>query len=402
MGGVILMSKNKTFMKKDAEALLITDNHMIIPDGYTRVKNHIGFYNTSDVQSITIPASVRVIEPNAFSDLYDLKNIYVDKDNSSFKTIDGILFSIDGSKLIKCPPKMGLTSYILPDNVKEINSGAFGYCEDLESITLTNSLKKIGSSAFYMCGVLKRIDIPDSVKKIGNLAVTGCENLIEIKIPESLKIDGKVFLHCYKLEEFTVTKSNSLSQHLCTIDGVLFNTDCSVLIDYPIGNKRKSYTVPDGVREIMPGTFEDAHNLVEINLPESIEKIGHNTFNNCLNLENIKIPSGVTTIESLTFYCCRALKQIEIPHGVTRIGFQAFSSCDGLSKIVLPDTVTKIETGAFSCCFGLTDITIPDSVTDIEYRILSSMNPFTIHCYEGSQIHKYAIENEIKFKLIKK
>ena len=394
------MLKNRTFTKKDAEKLSFTDNHLIIPDGYTRVKYHFGFYNTNDVQSITIPASIRVIEPNAFSSLYDLKSIYVDKNNSSFKIVDGILFSMDGRKLIKCPPKMGLSSYVLPDGVTSIESGAFGNCEDLESITLPNSLRKIGSSAFLFCGALKRIDIPASVKKIENLAIASCSNLTAITIPECVNIDGKVFLHCYNLEEFTVTKSNSRSKHICTIDGVLFNRDCSVLIDYPIGNKRKSYTIPDGVREIMPGTFEDAYNLVEIKLPESIERIGHNAFNNCLNLENVNIPSGVTTIENLTFYCCRALKKIDIPHGVTRIGYQAFSSCDGLSEIIVPDTVTAIELGAFSCCFGLTDITIPDSVTDIGYRILSSMNPFTVHCKEGSIIHKYAVENDYEFSLI--
>ncbi|MDR2572353.1 MAG: leucine-rich repeat domain-containing protein, partial [Oscillospiraceae bacterium] len=141
------MSRKKTFTKKDAEKLSLSDNHMIIPEGYTKIDCHNGLYNLSDIISLTIPASIDEIEPNAFRNLYELKNIYVDKNNSSFKTVDGILFSKDGSRLIKCPPKLGLSSYTLPDSVTTIERGAFYYCEALENIVLTGNLTKIGGSA---------------------------------------------------------------------------------------------------------------------------------------------------------------------------------------------------------------------------------------------------------------
>ncbi|MDR2572364.1 MAG: leucine-rich repeat domain-containing protein [Oscillospiraceae bacterium] len=394
------MSRKKTFTKKDVEKLSLSDNHMIIPEGYTKIKYHSGSINLKDIISLTIPASIEEIEPHAFGYLYELKNIYVDKNNSSFKTVDGILFSKDGRRLIKCPPKLDILSYTLPNSVTTIESGAFYYCEALENISLTDNLTKIGGSAFYMCEALKKIDIPESVRKIENLAVCSCTNLTSITLHENLNITGKVFLHCHSLENFTVVKNNGRSKHICAIDGVLFNKDKTVLIDYPIGNKRSSYTIPDGVLEIMPGTFEDAFNLVEIIIPESVKRIGHNAFNNCCKLEHINIPDDITVIEHFTFYSCQALKNITIPRGVICIGNRAFSACDSLSKIVLPDTVTTIESGAFSCCFGLTDITIPESVTEIERRIISSMNPFTVHCKEGSEMHRYAMDNGMKFEFI--
>ena len=392
------MLNSKTFTRKNAEEL--SGKHIVIPDGYTKIETRgVGFFNRG-IESVTIPASVEMIEPDSFGGLYDLKTINVDKNNTSFCVINGILFSKDGKTLVRCPPKMGLEVYSMPDDITIIESGAFNHCEELCEIVLPKNLKKICSCAFYNCVSLKQIDIPAGVSEIGNLAFSMCKNLERITIPESVSINGKVFLFCHSLENFTVIKASRRRNRICTIDGVLFSNDKTVLIDYPTGNKRSSYTIPDGVCEIMPGTFEAAFNLVEIIIPESVVKIGHNAFNNCAELENVNIPHGVTDIEHYAFYSCRALKNITIPHGVTRIGYQAFSSCDGLKTVEIPDTVTSIEPGAFSCCFGLSDITIPESVTNIGFRILSSMNPFTVRCKKDSQAHKYAVENDLEFELM--
>jgi len=392
------MNNEKVLTHEDAEEL--SGKHMVIPDCYTKIAIRSGLLNGKDIESIAIPASIKEIEPDSLSGFYDLKSIHADANSNMFKVVDGILFSKDGKTLIRCPPKMGITSYVMPDDVTTIESGAFSYCRELEDITLSSGLTMICSEAFDNCSKLKRLDIPAGVKEIGALAFCSCRSLESITIPESASIDGKVFLSCYSLEDFVVKKASGRQKRICTADGVLFNEDKTVLIDYPIGNKRDSYVIADGVREIMPGTFEDALNLVEITVPESVEVIGHSAFKSCCNLERVNIPHGVKIIESWTFYFCRALKSITIPHGVTHIGYSAFSSCDGITEIVLPETVTKIETGAFSCCFGLTDITIPESVTDIDSMIISSMNPFTVHCKEGSHIHKYAVENNLVVRFI--
>jgi hypothetical protein len=191
------------------------------------------------------------------------------------------------------------------------------------------------------------------VNAIDALAFSGCRSLESIAIPESVKLLGKVFLHCHSLEAFRVMQNSRWPKHISAVDGVLFNMDQTALLDYPIGNKRTSYTIPAGVREIMPGTFEEAGNLVSITIPESVTSIGHNAFNNCWSLESVNIPSGVTVIEHNTFYDCRELKSIIIPHGVTTIGYSAFSGCYSLAEVVLPETVTEIGMGAFSCCRSL-------------------------------------------------
>ena len=57
-------------------------------------------------------------------------------------------------------------------------------------------------------------------------------------------------------------------------DGVLYNKDMSVLVEYPAGKKDKSYTVAAAVTEIYPSGIERALYMEELILPEGLEVIG--------------------------------------------------------------------------------------------------------------------------------
>ena len=88
---------------------------IVIPsviDGYT-VSNLASelFYGKSYVTSVTIPKTVTYFGTDkndnnwdyVFSYCDDLENIYVDADNPTFRSVDGILFSKDGRTLINYP-----------------------------------------------------------------------------------------------------------------------------------------------------------------------------------------------------------------------------------------------------------------------------------------------------------
>jgi hypothetical protein len=126
------------------------------------------------------------------------------------------------------------------------------------------------------------------------------------------------------------------------VDGVLFNTEMTLLHTYPAGKIGDEYNIPDGVTSI-----------------------GKAAFSWCTSLTSITIPDGVTSIGEAAFDNCSSLTNIVIPNSVTSIGEQAFGFCESLTSITIPDRVTSIEKGAFAVCIGLTSITIPDSVTSI-------------------------------------
>ena len=84
-----------------------------------------------------------------------------------------------------------LTSVVMPNTIKCIESGAFSGCTELTSIIIPNSVTTIGSSAFCGCGGLTSVTIPNSVTTIGDHAFWGCSGLASVTIPNSVTTIGE-------------------------------------------------------------------------------------------------------------------------------------------------------------------------------------------------------------------
>ena len=215
------------------------------------------------------------------------------------------------------------------------------YQSYIKAVNIADGVTSIGYRAFVNCYCLTSITIPDNVTSIGMYAFIACGSLTCITVDENNKN--------YSNDEF----------------GVLFNKDKTELIQYPIGNARTSYTIPDSVTTIGGSAFEQCTNLTSITIGNSVTTIGVSAFSFCTSLTSITIPGSVTTIESWAFSNCYSLTSIAIPDSVMTIGGAAFGDCKSLTSITLPDSVTTIRSSLFSGCESLTSITLPDGVTSI-------------------------------------
>jgi len=77
-----------------------------------------------------------------------------------------------------------LTSIVLPNTVKVINSNAFENCDSLTSVTFasgTQQLTKIGSSAFLSCKALTSIILPATLTNIDSNAFDSCTALTDFQ-----------------------------------------------------------------------------------------------------------------------------------------------------------------------------------------------------------------------------
>jgi len=110
-----------------------------------------------------------------------------------------------------------------------------------------------------------------------------------------------------------------------SVDGVLFNKNRTVLIQYPIGKQEKSYTIPSSVTTIGDRAFA-VTSLTSVTIPSSVTSIGDRAFFKCTSLTNITIPSGVTSIGEGAFNWCTSLTSITISSSVISIGAMAFDN----------------------------------------------------------------------------
>ena len=399
-----------------------------IPEGVTSIGSYA--FNACNLTSMEIPASVTAIgtlDASALGAGRNLTGYFVDEKNAAYTSVDGILFSKDGTVLVAYPQGKNDTSYSIPESVTCIASDAFGGSR-LTSVTIPESVTSIRLGAFFGCNGLTSITIPKSVVSIGDLALADCANLSSI----------------YADEENTVYTS---------VDGILFNKEKTTLVVYPSGRKTTSYRIPEGVTSIGDYAF-DGCGLTSVTIPGSVTSIGSSAFSGCPSLKDVYyagtqtqwdavqigdyngplfkatlhfkfansvafgscgdnltwdigadrtltisgigamldyeyttddngdrhttapwyaysptklvIEDGVTYIGHYAFLGCGLTGSVTIPETVTGLGWESFGLCSGLTDVTIPASLTKIRYGTFNGCTGLTSVVIPEGVPMID------------------------------------
>ena len=94
-----------------------------------------------------------------------------------------------------------LESLSIPESVRTVSSGVFINCESLTSIDIPNTVTTFETSdIFKYCSSLTEIILPDCVTNIGYYAFYNCESLTEITIPKNVKeIRDWAFDNCDEL-----------------------------------------------------------------------------------------------------------------------------------------------------------------------------------------------------------
>lgn len=299
----------------------------------------------------------------AYADSSQYGNIYYEENE------DG---TIEITDCTSSATSINIPSTIDGKSVTSIGNNAFYSCKNLVNITIPDSITSIGNNAFEYCASLKSVLIPGSVKSIGNAAFNRCESLMNIEVIKN--------------------NSNYFSQ-----DGVLFDKNKTKLIQYPIGNKRIAYDIPNGVKSFGDCAFDSCSTLKNITIPDSVTSIGWGVFSSSTSLTNIDVSEnnlnyssyeGVlfnkNKTELIKYPIGNERTSYNIPAGVINFG-DVFSDCKNLVNITIPNSVTNIGVGAFWQCANLASITITNSVTSIgNYAFYDCKNLKDIYYY-GTQ-----------------
>lgn len=164
--------------------------------------------------------------------------------------------------------------------------------------------------------------------------------------------------------KFRLSRNITVKEGFTKLDGYCFDN---------FGFAR-SIQLPSTLRMIGEYAFSDCKKLEELTVPKDVKKIEKGAFNACLSLKKLTLPDGLLDIGDNTFLCCTSLKSLRVPSTVSSIGENAFSGCSSLERLIIAQHVKFVDDNAFAYCPKL-----------------------TIYCYENSYIHKYCMQNNIKF-----
>ena len=225
----------------------------VLPEGVQEIGEN-AFRNCANLKYIELPSSLVTINYGAFADCditgivklgsnftsalipaegedgemftapFDnnphLTGFEIDEENKDFLTVDGVIFSKDGTRLIHYPQYRPGTSYIIPDGVDVIEAYSFSGTANLEQVVMPVSVRTIGRNAFENSRYLRSITLSNNLKLIEESAFRGCLSLETLSLPKSVsRINGHIFEGCYTLNTVVVFNPN------CDIDGeMLYDT----------------------------------------------------------------------------------------------------------------------------------------------------------------------------------
>lgn len=329
------------------------------------------WYVTSDqsaVDTITFNTKLKLANVSYLS----ANNLVVAKNDPSYQSIDGVIYTKDGKGIVRVPQKR--TELKIKEGCTEFN---------MQSV-LYNSTDSEGDE-FNNCSKLKKIVIPSSVKNINKV-------------------------------KYKTDRADACDMHVDTIEIAPKDFDANSL--YALGSSLGKNITIESLMKLLPDqiTYKDHmyitkdHGLLKydgkdanVEIPEEITWIAPEAFYRNETLKNVKLPSKITTIEENTFYGCSELEAVIIPDQVNMIGKSAFDECTVLKSVTFGKSLKVIKDHAFASV-NIRNFTIPSGIQKIETGAFAGINQIGTVTFEGST--KYvaadAFMNSTGIKLVYK
>lgn len=208
------------------------------------------FNGATDLNSISLPSSLRHIGYNAFN---NCKN---------------------------------LTQLNLPESLETIGKEAFRFCDKITELKFGGNIKDIGEHAFAECRGIGELELGNSIETIGYGAFQWCDGLVRVKYNVADARGENIFDRCNGLEsiEFGADVQNipawfaSNCPNLAKVDfeGMPQTT-------FP---KTAAASKADKSLDICDYAFSYCRNLSSVVIPEYTKSIGESAFSQC-NLKNV-------------------------------------------------------------------------------------------------------------------
>ena len=310
-----------------------------------------GSFDDDTLTSAIVPASVIMIESEAFTSCDSLTDVYFLGDmpvladafdpSVTLHYIEGNLgwSSYSGNKAVLQIHQFTYQGSTLQYYIINGKATVCGHTNGT-SITIPDSITvsgisydviSIGASAFYQNKTITSFTSGSNTKDIGERAFYGCSSLDVVTLNEGLTaINDEAFRQSSKLG----------------------TTDGKVII-------------PGSVFYIGFEAFRMCNGLVTMNIPDTVTFYGEGVLRVCRSLKTVTLGKGVIDLEQWSFDNCNDLENVTLPNTLRTIGNDAFTNCPSLEVMNIPESVKSIGANAFNNCTSLITVNFSGDLPDI-------------------------------------
>ena len=244
------------------------------------------FRGAYGVETISLPAGLSYIGKDAFVGCVGLTSIVVDSANRYYRfesTLDadgrmasGVLLNASGSKLLAYMPMSTAEEYTLPDTVSEVADGAFRGSVNLKTVHMSAFLQNLGQQVFAGSAV----------------------------------------------ELVTFANDN----HYCFADGIIYNSDRSVLVAYLPSNSAERLHVAATVREVAVEAFAGVSGLQSVIFEGPVDYVRERAFAGCYDLNSVTFYDEVGFVMDSAFASCNNLACVYVEKDMQYLDVTAFDN----------------------------------------------------------------------------
>ncbi|EAY03969.1 surface antigen BspA-like [Trichomonas vaginalis G3] len=359
-----------TNKKKTLSGYFGTDpnKNLVVPDGLTEIGlgtfigkklksisfngatlNNINIqaFQSSSIESISLPSSLSSIGRECFANCVNLKTVTFDR-NSPLTVISMKCF--ENCKLLE--------NIILPSSITTIQEYAFSGCSKIGDIGLSSTqISNIDTYAFKNSGITI---LDNAHNEITFGYGSFYESSIETITFRTVTIPSNCFFGCSSLTSINIVSVD-------TIEDSSFENCVSLA----------AFVIPSSLRIVKSFAFRSCLSLssVTLSIDSHIDQIYGGAFINCPNLQSIKLDSkdnryrfsngALTNYEEtnlITFIPSSRIDTYIVPVTMTSIGNYAFMSCPNLVRVLFSgNSIQTIGRESFKDCPKLSFLYVTSS-----------------------------------------
>lgn len=247
---------------------------LIISEGIEKIGGYWSFGSMENLESVSIPGTVKEITYRTFAGCTKLKSINI------------------------------------PEGVTTIGYGVFENCTALETIVIPKTVNTFKDSVFRNCTSLKNICYNGTIEEWNKITIDKSNTEITTA---TITVEGNKKINVATKEDWEITDEGVITGYIGSIpeDGVLvFPTYIDGIKVISIENKISDESIIKNRSSDNTGYYNST--IKEIIISEGIEKIdGYWTFAKMENLEAIYLPSSLSSIGgNAVFFKCEMLQHI--------------------------------------------------------------------------------------------